>query len=57
MNKLGMFTQQNFICPHAGQNATSQKNMIESHKLAAEWKNSDTKVAMHYDDLHLETEN
>lgn len=52
-----MFTQQNFICPHAGQNATSQKNMIESHKLAAEWKNSDTKVAMHYDDLHLEAEN
>lgn len=31
--------------------------MIESHKLAAEWKNSDTKAAMHYDDLHLEAEN
>lgn len=57
MNKLGTFTQLNFICTHTGQTTTSQKNMIESHKLDAEWKNSDTKVAVHYDNVHLEMEN
>lgn len=32
MNKLGRFTQQNFICSHTGQSTTSQENMIEPHK-------------------------
>lgn len=32
MNKLGTFTQQNFMCSHIGQSITSPENMIEPLK-------------------------